>query len=81
MAERMLALARKQPGFIDVESVRGASGDGMTVSYWESLEAIQAWREHPDHAHAQEEGRGRFYSSFSLKIAKVIRQGSFSAQG
>lgn len=44
MAEVMVSLAQEQPGFIRVESVRDEGGKGMTVSYWESLEAISAWK-------------------------------------
>ena len=42
MADRMEALARQQPGFVSVESARTPGGTGITVSYWESLEAIRA---------------------------------------
>jgi len=42
MADRMIELARAQPGFLGVESVRGADGLGITVSYWASKEAIVA---------------------------------------
>jgi heme-degrading monooxygenase HmoA len=40
MADRMVELAHEQPGFLGVESARGASGFGITVSYWESTQAI-----------------------------------------
>lgn len=40
MAERIVALATQQPGFLGVESVRGTDGFGITVSYWSSEEAI-----------------------------------------
>ena len=43
MAELMERLAREQPGYLDVESVRSESGEGITVSYWASREAIAAW--------------------------------------
>lgn len=33
MASRMLELAQAQPGFLGVESVRGADGLGITLSY------------------------------------------------
>ena len=41
-ADRMVELAAQQPGFLGVESVRGADGFGITVSYWESEAAIKA---------------------------------------
>ena len=53
MADRMVELARAQPGFLGVESVRSADGLGITVSYWASKEAIVAWKRHADHQTAQ----------------------------
>ena len=38
MAEAMEKLAATQPGFLGIESAR--DGLGITVSYWEGLEAI-----------------------------------------
>ena len=46
-AIRMMELAKQQPGFIGVESARNEMG--ITVSYWESLEAIKAWKENSEH--------------------------------
>ena len=76
-AERMEELARQQPGFLGVESARGVDGFGITVSYWASLEAIQAWRDQCEHRAAQEQGRARWYASFDLRIAKVERHARF----
>src|SRR3546814_18492085 len=45
-ADRMVELAREQLGFLGVESTRGADGFGITVSYWESEEAIRAGPRH-----------------------------------
>ena len=53
MAQRMAELAAQQPGFLGVESTRGPEGLGITVSYWESLEAIAKWKVHAEHQIAQ----------------------------
>ena len=73
MAERMLELAAKQPGFLGVESVRDANGLGITVSYWKSEEAITAWKAHLEHQSAQEGGKRTWYADYQLRIAKVER--------
>ena len=70
-ADRMLALAETMPGFLGVESAR--SGLGITVSYWESLEAIKNWRNHAEHITAQEKGRSDWYSAYTTRICKVER--------
>lgn len=74
MADRMVELAKEQPGFLGVESARGADGLGITVSYWESEEAIAQWKAHGEHRIAQETGRTTWYADYSVRVAKVVRQ-------
>ncbi|WP_308447415.1 antibiotic biosynthesis monooxygenase family protein [Parachitinimonas caeni] len=79
-AERMVELAAQQPGFLGVESVRGADGFGITVSYWESEAAIAGWKAHAEHQIARENGRGRWYRAFTTRVAKVERAYSFDTE-
>lgn len=76
MAKVMVELASKQPGFMGVESARD-SHLGITVSYWDSIEAIQAWKEDSFHIIAQEKGKAEWYQSFSLRVCIVERQSFF----
>ncbi len=71
MAERMLALARTQPGFLGVESAR--DGVGITVSYWRDLESIRQWKSDLEHREAQRLGREQWYRTFKTRIARVER--------
>lgn len=71
MAERMVELAATQPGFLGVESVR--AGLGITVSYWESLDAIHQWKHHSEHIMARELGKKHWYSCFKTRVCKVER--------
>lgn len=73
MSEKMVELAAQQPGFLGVESARGADGLGITVSYWQSEEAIAEWRKHAEHRLAQAHGRGKWYAEFTTRVAKVER--------
>src|SRR5215831_4283666 len=73
MAQRMIALAFQMPGFLGVESVRSADGLGMTVSYWQSEDAIRRWKAHSEHRIAQEAGRKIWYSDYVLRVARVER--------
>ncbi|WP_428587904.1 antibiotic biosynthesis monooxygenase family protein [Pseudodesulfovibrio sp.] len=74
-AGRMLELARSMPGFLGVDSAREEVG--ITVSYWDSPEAIRAWREHPEHRAAQARGRKEWYASFTTRVCKVERESRF----
>ncbi|WP_298445510.1 antibiotic biosynthesis monooxygenase [uncultured Ferrimonas sp.] len=71
MAERMVALAQQQPGFLGMESAR--NNVGITVSYWRSLDDIKQWKLHSEHQQAQQLGRSRWYQQFAVRIAKVER--------
>jgi heme-degrading monooxygenase HmoA len=75
MAERMMALAAQQPGYLGVESAR--AGLGITVSYWRSLEEIAAWKRVVDHLEAQRRGRADWYTAYRTRIAKVEREYGF----
>ncbi|MBI3450860.1 MAG: antibiotic biosynthesis monooxygenase [Acidobacteria bacterium] len=73
MSERMVDLASRRPGFLGLESVRGADGAGITVSYWESEEAIAGWKRDVEHLGAQRQGRERWYEDYVVRVAKVER--------
>jgi len=72
-SQRMLELAAQQPGYLGVESARGADGFGITVSYWRTEEAIQAWRRHAEHTLVRERGRSDWYRHFEVRVARVER--------
>lgn len=75
MAIKMETLAKQQPGFLGVESARNEIG--ITVSYWESLEAIVNWKQNLDHLDAQFLGRQKWYENYIVRIAKVEKEYSF----
>ncbi|SEN84608.1 antibiotic biosynthesis monooxygenase [Paenibacillus sp. OV219] len=74
MADHMVELAAGQPGFLGVESARESSGVGITISYWESLEAIKNWKENPLHLVAQRKGQTDWYAEYGVRISRVERQ-------
>lgn len=76
-AERMLQLAAGQPGFLGAESARGEAG--ITVSYWESPEAIRAWKMHAEHVLARERGRRDWYRAYKTRVCRVERDYGFEA--
>ncbi len=72
-SDRMVELVEQQPGFLGSESARDVDGLGITVSYWQSLAAIDAWRRQIEHRAAQADGIAKWYASYDLRIAKVDR--------
>jgi heme-degrading monooxygenase HmoA len=81
MAERMVELASQQPGFLGIESARGDDGLGITVSYWDSLDAVRRWGEHVEHRLAQRLGRERWYEVFRLRVCRVEAEHGFAREG
>lgn len=69
MADSMMELAKRQAGFLGVESARNEVG--ITVSYWESIDAIKKWQAHPAHQIAQERGKENWYEKYAVRICKV----------
>ncbi|MDG6440581.1 antibiotic biosynthesis monooxygenase [Pseudomonas syringae pv. actinidiae] len=78
-AQRMVELARQQPGFLGVESARGDDGLGVTVSYWTDEAAILAWKQQAEHTEVREQGRAHWYQAFATRVCKVERDYSFNA--
>lgn len=72
-ADRMVELAAQQPGYLGVESTRDANGLGITVSYWDSEQAIANWKANAEHTIARETGRKQWYQHYELRVAKVER--------
>jgi len=76
MAIKMENLAKKQKGFLGIESARDEIG--ITVSYWESLEAIKSWKMQSDHLLAQKLGREVWYEWYHVRVCKVEREYDFN---
>ncbi|WP_431167610.1 antibiotic biosynthesis monooxygenase family protein [Tenacibaculum halocynthiae] len=75
MAEKMDELAKKQDGYLGIESAR--SDVGITVSYWKNLEAITNWKNNIEHTEARDIGRDKWYKKYQLRICKVEREYGF----
>ncbi len=72
-ADEMSNLAAQQPGYLDEDSSRLPDGMGVTVSYWKDDDSAKAWREHPVHSAIREQGRGKWYESYTLHVARIER--------
>ena len=65
---------QSQKGFLGMESARGECGNGITISYWRDEESIMNWKNNYEHREIQKLGREKWYSRYSLRISKVIRE-------
>lgn len=77
MAAEMLEHAETRPGFIDFTRYRGDDGERLTVIRWKDEETLEAWRQHARHRVAQKLGRDRWYASYHLEVAELVRESRF----
>lgn len=64
----------KQDGYISHFSFRDTeTGDGVTISYFDSEESISKWRQDADHREAQLLGQEKFYQHYSVEVVEVKR--------
>ena len=78
MADKMEALAKLQNGYLGMDSAK--NDVGITVSYWESLDAIKNWKQESEHLQAQQKGRTTWYSWYNVRICKVEREYEFNSK-
>jgi heme-degrading monooxygenase HmoA len=74
IAASVLEEAKKQEGFLGIESARNEIG--ISVSYWRDMESIEAWKENTIHKHAQRFAK-EFYTYFRVRVCKVEKEYGF----
>ena len=81
LAAKLRETLHQQPGFIHVERFQSLVDEGkiLSLSCWESDEAIANWRHHADHMIVQAEGKRTVFKSYRLRVAEVIRDYDFSS--
>ena len=71
MADKMVELGSKQPGYLGHESWRDESGFGCTISFWKDMESIKNWKMNVEHTEARNLGREKWYQYYKLRICKI----------
>ena len=71
--ELMFELVQSMPGFVAADRYASSDGDEVGVIRFTTLEALRAWREHPDHLAAQQRGKSEFYASYTIEVCEVVR--------
>jgi heme-degrading monooxygenase HmoA len=58
-------------GFIKENSARNPDKNGVSVSFWESRDAIEEWRHNVVHQMAKERGKHEFFETFEIYITEI----------
>jgi heme-degrading monooxygenase HmoA len=77
LTERMYKLVSALPGFRGMKDYQAEDGETVSIAEFDSLEAVAAWREHPEHRRAQERGRREFFREYSVQVCTTIRESIF----
>lgn len=81
--EPLLKEVESVPGFISKETFdsRQRPGRLLTISYWESREAMRAWMANPNHRKSILVGKQEVFSHYTIRIAPVERAYEWSRAG
>ena len=79
--QRMVALASEMPGLISIDSYASPDGMRLAVVRFVSDEALQAWKNHPEHLEAQARGREAFFDEYKVTVASSVLREYASASG
>jgi len=76
---RMNEIVANMPGFVSVKLFRAEDGETLALAEFESLEALDAWRDHPEHVVARRRG-SEFFGNYDVKVCSLVREKK-SAEG
>ena len=77
-SDRMWRIVSSMPGFISYKGYTADDGEWIAVVRFESKEALDAWKRHPDHRLVQEQGRETFYEEYWVQASETFRQYRFT---
>ena len=76
-SDRMWKIVASMPGFISYKSYAADDGERIAVVRFESREALDAWRNQPEHRIVQEQARTSFYQEYWVQASETFRQYRF----
>jgi heme-degrading monooxygenase HmoA len=74
VAQRMMELASRMPGFVFFRYFTSPEGNELSVVQFASEATRAAWRNHPEHLKVQQDGRGRFFASYRVQVCSLLRE-------
>ncbi|HKI98831.1 MAG TPA: antibiotic biosynthesis monooxygenase family protein [bacterium] len=76
ISKGLFAELYKQPGFIRIDRARSVMTEGklLSISFWESEAAIEAWYHHPKHREAQVQGKRGIFKRMRITRLQVLAE-------
>ncbi len=78
MLARMDEIVTSMPGYLSSEDFISEDGKrDLSIVRFESLEALEAWRTHPEHLEAQRLARELYFESYHIQVLTTEREYAF----
>ena len=73
IASKLKEQLQQTVGFISIERFQSLVSEGklLSLSFWEDMDSIDAWKKNLDHMNAQSKGRSSLFKDYRIRIAKV----------
>ena len=71
------ALARSMPGFVETKTFTADDDERVTIVTFADAESHAAWRDHPRHRQAQQNGIAEYYREYSIAVGETSYASSF----
>ena len=79
--QNMVALFGEMPGFVSVKDYSAQDGEMLLLAEFDSLEAVDAWKAHPEHLIAQRQGQEEFFSDYLIQVCSIVRTNEWPKTG
>ncbi len=75
IAAKLKPMLADVEGFISVERFESLQTKGkiLSLSFWESEEAVEKWRNETIHREGQANGLGHIFSNYRIRVGSIIR--------
>jgi len=73
MLVEMRQLAVNQYSCVDIQSVSEGENE-VTISCWNSLDDIKAWKQDERHQLAQRLGKDKWYKSYQVQVVEILKE-------
>jgi heme-degrading monooxygenase HmoA len=66
---------KDRPGFISIERFQSVTDQNklLSLSFWDTEQAIEEWRNLFEHRIAQKKGRRELFAKYRIRVARVSR--------
>lgn len=82
LAAELKSELEKQPGFVSVERFQSLVNPDkyLSLSVWESEDAIKNWHQNTNHVDAQNKGHDHIFDRYHIRVASIYRDYDFVAE-